>query len=200
MIFHILPSDNLNIIFDYIYQIIDIRCLVSTCTFFNHDKINPLPSFIAKKKKKIIQSFPILIIHLLGGYNDILHIQTLSNQHFQHIHDIHNLSLNYITSYLSKFDSCILLTNYASWNGLVLIKINFSTYYILYQEYSHSYSDWYIKYFKYTSINSNLYSRTNKLLEFKRGYLRYTDYQNKMPRFHFQLYPIISNIRNQLIC
>ena len=198
MIFHLLSYDNLYIILDYLYQIIDLRCLLSTSSFFHSESILFfIHTLIQKKKNNISKSFPELVIRLFGGYNDFLHINILSSSYLSNIHDIDHISSDFVLN-LFHHENGILLTNYASGKSLIIAKINSNVFYLIYQKYSHFCSDWYVKYYLNISFDGHSYSRTIRILEFKKGYLQYTDYRKKLPQLHYQLYPLLSTITNKL--
>ena len=213
-----LSDDNLNIIFDYINQVLDMRCLQCSCKYFNSNYPKKyIEMNIIEHKKKITNIFPELIIKYLGGYNDILHYYLL-DKCLNNIEDIENLTLTslhksgHITIQTKKYD--IILGMYSRNLGFIsfsdqCMKSNTdfegntenNIDYIIYQKYNHINSDWYITEFNYFTSNTKIYSksrrglfRTIRLIEFNKGYHHYTHHLEDFTDVNTNLCNLIQNI------
>ena len=177
MLLHNLPDDSFDIIFSSLQQILDLRSLQCTCRYFHKNELKNKINCIVENKKKIIKNtFPDLMIRILGGYNDVLHYNITNN--LTNIDKIDQLTIRslYKTNFITVIENQLLLGKYSRGRGFV----SFSNLedmkvvdYVIYQEYNHKESDWLITDFHYLSGNK-IYSNTIKLLKFCHGYINYS--------------------------
>ena len=128
MIIGVLPDDIINLIFDYIRQVLDFRCIQCCCRYFNQNSLKKyIDDNITRIKNTIKNIYPELIIRYVGGYNDILHYY-LFDKCFYNIKNIENLTLkslhnySYITSFVNN-NYNILLGRYSDNQGFISFSV-----------------------------------------------------------------------------
>ena len=195
MLLGILPIDSINVIFTFLHQILDIRSLQCTCNYFNENEIKKKINDIINKKKIYIKTLlPDLLIRILGGYNDVLHFETINELHS--ISDVDQLTIHslYTRKYINRFKNVLILGTFSNDKGFISFSIkkdNILIEYVIYQEYNHKLSNWSIKDFHRLPNSSKVCSNTFKLIEFKKGYLDYTDSTIRPYNNNFEMYKII---------